>query len=304
LIACAVNPRAGREADWGPRRRTATPARVVVAGAGPGGLEAARVAAERGHDVVVFEQAVTTGGQLRVAAAGPTREELLDFVFHAERELGRLGVDVRLGTTATREAVLAESPALVVVATGATPTAPQFDVAGGANVVTVWDLLGGAVNEVPGRALVLDDGSGFWHGVSAAEYLAERGADVELVTPARGVGLGIPHESVAGMHPRLRENGVTFRPLTTVTAVDGTTVRLADVLTGEPALAAADLVVVQTELHARDALLRELDGVGPAVAAIGDCSSPRRLSHAVLDANTAIHRFEAGQLSADATVAF
>ena len=95
---CAVNARLGREADWGPPRPAPTRHRVVVAGGGPGGLEAARVAAESGHDVVVFEQADVLGGQLRVAAAGPTREELLDFVFYLERELKRLGVEVRLGT--------------------------------------------------------------------------------------------------------------------------------------------------------------------------------------------------------------
>ena len=120
-LGCAVNARAGREFEWGPPGRAASPKRVVVAGAGPAGLEAARVAAESGHDVVLYEQADVAGGQLRIAAAGPTRAELLDFVVYAERELARLGVDVRLGTTATRDAVLADEPDLVVVATGATP---------------------------------------------------------------------------------------------------------------------------------------------------------------------------------------
>ena len=125
--------------------------RVVVAGAGPGGLEAARVAAESGHDVVLYERDDVTGGQLRIAAAGPTREELLDFVFYAERELARLGVDVRLGTPATRDAVLAEEPDLVVAATGAEPLPPEFPFDADARVVTVWDLLGGAVPEIPGE---------------------------------------------------------------------------------------------------------------------------------------------------------
>src|SRR5207244_1628600 len=120
-LGCAVNARAGREAEWGQQDRAATPKRVVVLGAGPAGLEAARVAAEAGHDVVLYEQAAVTGGQLRIAAAGPTREELLDFVFYAERELARLGVDVRLETAASRDAVLADAPDLVVSATGATP---------------------------------------------------------------------------------------------------------------------------------------------------------------------------------------
>ena len=125
LVACALNARLGREADWGPPARAATSRRVVVAGGGPGGLEAARVAAESGHDVVLYERSDVVGGQLRIAAAGPTREELLDFVFYLERELKRLGVDVRVGTAATREAVLSDEPDLVVCATGATPLPPD-----------------------------------------------------------------------------------------------------------------------------------------------------------------------------------
>jgi 2,4-dienoyl-CoA reductase (NADPH2) len=304
LVGCAVNARAGRESEWGPPRRAATPKRVVVAGAGPAGLEAARVAAEFGHEVVLYEQADVTGGQLRIAAAGPTREELLDFVFYAERELARLGVDVRLGTPATRDAVLADEPDLVVAATGATPLPPEFPFDVDARVVTVWDLLGGAVKEIPAGAAVLDDGSGFWHGVSAAEYLAERGAAVELLTPARGIALAIPHESVAGVLARLGSNGVRYRPLTTVTSMRGSTVSLADAVTGEASEIEAELLVVRTRLRPDDALLRELDGEVPALVAVGDCSAARRLSHAVLDANTALRQFDEGRIGNAGMVVF
>jgi len=278
---------------------------VVIAGAGPAGLEAARVAAESGHNVVVFERADVPGGQVRIAAAGPTREEQLDFIFYLERELDRLGVEVRYGTAATTEAILSETPDLVVVATGATPLAPAFPASGDAKVVTVWDLLGGAVRDIPATAAVLDDATGFWHGVSAAEFLAERGAAVELLTPARGVGLAIPHESIAHVLRRLRANGVRFRPFTDVASVDGTTVSLTDPITGEPAgELEAELVVVRTRMRMNDELARELDGEVPALVVIGDCSAPRRLSHAVLDANFAVRRFEAGLLTAAPTVAF
>ena len=303
-LGCAVNARAGREAEWGAPRRAAEPKRVVVAGAGPAGLEAARVAAESGHDVVLYEQADVAGGQLRIAAAGPTRAELLDFVVYAERELARLGVDVRLETAATRDAVLADAPDLVVTATGATPLPPEFAFDSLANVVTVWDLLGGKVQEIPARAAVLDDGSGFWHGISAAEYLAEHGAAVELLTPARGVGLAIPHESIAGVLARLGRNGVRFRSLVSVSAVNGTTVSLVGAVTGEAAETEAELLVVRSRLHANDDLLRQLDGEVPAVVAVGDCSSARRLSHAVLDANLALRQFDAGRLGNAAMVVF
>lgn len=303
-VTCTINPRLGRESEWPPLGGQGAGQRVVVVGAGPGGLEAARVAAEAGHGVVVFERESLVGGQLRQAAAGPTREELLDFVFYLERELERLGVDLRLDVSATAADVLAEQPELVVCAAGATPQPPAFPVSEGSRVVTVWDLLGGRAGAIPERALVVDDGGGFWHGISAAELLAERGAAVEIATPARAVGLAIPEESVAGVHRRLRSNGVRFRPLSVVTGVEGTTVRIADAITGEPTETAAELVVVHTDLAVEDGLLGELEGAVPALVAIGDCASPRRLNHAVLEANLALRRFHEGRLGATSLVLF
>jgi len=298
LLGCAVNSRTGREAEWEFPRPTAKARKIVIAGAGPGGLEMARVAKEAGHDVVIFERASRSGGQLRAAAAGPTRDELADFVFYLERELARLAVPIHLETEATEDLILAESPDLVVVATGASPLAPEFAFDGGSRVVSVWDLLGGSVRELPERAVVLDDAIGFWHGVSSAEYLAERGVTVDLLTPARAVGLAIPHESVAGFHQRLRANGVRLRPFTTIAEVTGTTVQLINVLSGEhDASLEADLVVVRTHLGINDALAFALDGKVPAITCIGDSVAPRRLSHAVADASITLRAFEAGTIT-------
>ena len=299
-VTCTINPRLGREAEWEPLGEEGRGS-VVVAGGGPAGLEAARVAAEAGHGVVLFERKDVLGGQLRQAAAGPTRAELLDFVAWLERELDRLGVEVRLGTEATAADVKAASPDLFVCAAGATPDPPAFPI-GDARVVSVWDVLSGRAGEIPERSLVVDDGGGFWQGVSAAELLAERGARVEIVTPARGVGMAIPEESVANVLQRLRKNGVTFRPLEVVTRVEGTAVLLADAITGEPSETEADLVAVVTTLRPADGLVAELDGAVPALVAIGDCASPRRLNHAVLEANLAIRRFHEGRLGATAVV--
>jgi 2,4-dienoyl-CoA reductase (NADPH2) len=295
-IACTIHAGTGREAEWGPARRASAARRVVVAGGGPGGLEAARVAAESGHAVVLYERSDVLGGQVRIAAAGPTREELLDYVDYLERELERLGVEVRRGLEATRERVLADTPDLVVCAAGATPQPPDFAVGDGARVTTVWDLLAGSAGEIPGRALVVDDGSGFWHSISSAEYLAQRGAKVELITPAPGVGLAIPHESARNVATRLGAAGVRVRVLAKVVGVDGDRVSLAEGYGAEPAETEAALVVVRTALRVNDNLARELEGAGPALATIGDASAPRRLNHAVLDANLALRAFDAGRL--------
>jgi 2,4-dienoyl-CoA reductase-like NADH-dependent reductase (Old Yellow Enzyme family) len=295
IVACTINARTGRETEWGPDRPAREARRVVVAGGGPGGLEAARVAAESGHEVVLYERTEVLGGQLRIAAAGPTREELLDFVYYLEREVARLRVELRTGVEADAEMVLSDRPDLVVCAAGSTPEPPELSADGHARVATVWDLLAGKV-DVGARAVVVDDGSGFWHGISAAEYLAERGAAVELVTPARGVGLAIPHESAANVHRRLGANGVRVRVLTTVTGVDGEVVSLREGFADEPSETTADLVVVRTKLRANDELARALEGAGPALALIGDAAAPRRLNHAVLDANLALRRFDEGRL--------
>jgi hypothetical protein len=125
---------------------------------------------------------------------------------------------------------------------------------------------------------------------------------VELLTPARGVGLTIPHESIGNVSGRLASHGVRVRVLAKVTGVDGTTVSFADGFAGEPAQTTAELVVVRTKMRANDGLIRELEGAGPALATIGDASAPRRLNHAVLDANLAINRFDQGLLGPTATV--
>ena len=173
-------PRAG--AGVGPACACAASRRVVVAGGGPAGLEAARVAAEAGHEVVLYERTDAVGGQLRVAAAGPTREELLDFVFYLERELEpprrrrapRHRRHARRGPRRTRPISSSARPARLRSRRSSMRTATRRSSPSGT-------CSAAACKDIPERAVVVDDGSGFWHGISAAEFLAERGAAVELV---------------------------------------------------------------------------------------------------------------------------
>jgi N-methyl-L-proline demethylase len=184
---CIHNAATGREAtiphvvprSTGPRRK------VVVVGAGPGGLEAARIAGERGHSVVVFEAADRAGGQIRLQTALKRRRETQGIIDWRLSECARHGVEFRFNTLAEADDVLAEAPDVVVIATGGVPNTSFLRV--GADLVTTsWDILSGAVR--PADRVLLFDDNGAHAGLVTAEFLGEAGAKIEFATPERSIG--------------------------------------------------------------------------------------------------------------------
>jgi len=181
---CIHNPATGREATMpqtvrptdGPKRR------VVVVGAGPAGLEAARVSAERGHPVTLFEAAPDPGGQVRLLARMKRRAELIGIADWRAERCAALGVEMRFNRFAEAADVLAEEPDIVIVATGGLPNT-SFLEAGEELVTTSWDILAGDVK--PGHDVLLFDDNGGHPGLQAAEFIAEAGSRLELVTPER-----------------------------------------------------------------------------------------------------------------------
>ena len=186
---CIHNAATGRELTMPHEVQPAeTAQRVVVIGAGPGGLEAARVSAERGHHVVVLEAMPWTGGQLHLLARNPRRKDLLGIASWRDAELARLGVDVRLDTLADAETVAALGPDVVIVATGGLPHDPTLE-SGADLVIAAWDVIGGEAR--PSGDVLLFDDDGTHSAMTAAELIARSGARLEIVTPERTLGIDV-----------------------------------------------------------------------------------------------------------------
>ena len=181
---CIHNAATGREATM-PQviaRTEGAKKKVVVVGAGPAGLEAARVAAERGHTVTVLEATEKPGGQLLLATRLPRRKEMIGIVDWRMEQLARHGVTMRFNTWAEAEDVLAEAPDVVFVATGGLPNT-EFLETGSDLVTTSWEILSGEVK--PGENVLVFDDNAAHPGLQAAEFLADAGSKVEIVTPER-----------------------------------------------------------------------------------------------------------------------
>ncbi len=285
-MLCSVNPAIAwpdLEESLAPHERR----RVAVVGGGPSGLEAARVAAESGHEVTLFEQLPHLGGQIAVAARAPERPHLGRHLGWLEQELGRLGVEVRLRTRATVRLVLECDPGAVVVATGAETSLPDEAVGLSVRAATDVDVLERQCPIRKGARVLVFDREGLIRGGSIANYIAEAGAaSVELATPLLAVCQDLDPTQQPAMMRRLARNRVVGSPNQDLTSQRNGLLRLRDVWSDHVReLADIDLAVFVGYRRAVHGLEAELHELVPQleIRMAGDCIAPRRLHDAIAE---------------------
>ncbi|MFN3207933.1 MAG: FAD-dependent oxidoreductase [Roseovarius sp.] len=208
MALCLHNPATGRETEQPHEiNRAPAPRRIVIVGAGPAGMEAARVAAARGHEVIVHEAANDAGGQIRLTSQTDRRREMMQLVQWRTEECRRMGVAFHYNSFADAETVLAHHPDVVIVATGGLP---HVEVPGGGDglVVSAWDILSGDVQ--PGSNVLIYDEAGDFAALQAAEKIALTGATVEIMTRDRSFAPEVMGMSLTPAMRELQKRDVTF----------------------------------------------------------------------------------------------
>jgi NADPH-dependent 2,4-dienoyl-CoA reductase/sulfur reductase-like enzyme len=278
-ITCGLNPSVGHEEKF-----RMTPAgkkkRILVIGGGAAGMEAARVAAERGHSVTLYEKEVSLGGQLVIAAKTINRVEMKKPIHYYQSQLKRLGVQVHLGTAVTRETIGRESPDEIIVASGGLPKGMSIPGAGGGQVVQGRDILRGLAKT--GNRVVVVAADGGMEGLSTAEFLADQGKTVEVLIPQYKAGQDL--EKITGFHLsyRLNQKKVILTTRARIEAVKGKTVIIAKG-SDKSQIENVDTIVLSLGSISNDALLRDLGSLKNKVHAVGQCRQVGGLFESISD---------------------
>ena len=276
-LKCAINPELGREGE-GLIKPATQKRHVVIVGGGPAGLEAARVAALRGHRVTLFEEEDKLGGMINLAIVPPHKEELRNIIDYYTYQVEILHVQVHLGEMFTKDKIKAVKPDAIVLAAGAEALTPDIPGIKGENVVTALDALSERVS-VSDNVVIIGGGM---IGAETAEYLADRGKNVTIVEMLKSVATDIGPSSRWGFLSRLKKK-VNILTLTTVIEVKEGAVVVCD-KDGNQREISADSVVLAAGLRSLSDLTGLLEQSGIEYYIIGSCREPGQIVDAVAEA--------------------
>lgn len=301
-VTCTGNPAAGKEESLG--LGTLPPVskskKVVVIGGGPAGMEAARVAAMRGHKVSIFEQDSQLGGQVNLMARVPIRAEFADLTRWQSHQLEKLGVEINLNTRVDFQMVKDLQPDSVIVATGAAPqrtgfyeSLPMRESIPGverSNVYTVWDILTKDDLDVKNKNILLIDNNGAHEAYATVDYLLDAGAKVQAVSRLYHAGYDLtPTHDIILYYRRILEKGGKFISNHAVNEIKENSAVIYNVFMPkeETTLDGIDLFVLAMGKDANDGLYKELKGAVPELQRVGDCVAPRRVHYAIWEGHMA-----------------
>ena len=275
-VECTVNPLAGREWRFG-LKPTKKVKRILVVGGGPGGMEAARVAKLRGHDVILCEKDKQLGGQVRLSSHVPYKQELLDFINYYEAVLDKLGAKVECGKEVTPDVVDGIEPDVVIAATGAIPIVPRIPGVNRESVVTANEVL--ARNVRVGKEVVIIGGG--LVGCETADFLAQEGKTVTIIEMLKDLGMFL--DKIRGWNEklllqRLSEKSVKILIKTKAEEINEEGVKVRRNEKTEQIY--ADTVVLAVGARSNREFINRIEQKENVVE-IGDCMKPRKLHDAV-----------------------
>jgi len=301
-MSCAVNPAVGREGTLSEdlMEPAQTKKKVVIVGAGPAGLEAARLAAIRGHRVVLFEASAKVGGALNVAAKCPTRHGIRDIIVWQEDEIYRLGVDVRMNTYAEKDDIFAERPDAVIIATGSYPRqdgivfshpgSPIKNFAAAAPMTSEEALLAG--ESLSGLTAVVIDDCGHWEAIGVAEHFIDLGAEVHFVTrhymfAHLCVWTNETEEALMRMN---RAGKFHLHVMSRVIEIEAGRAKIEPIYGGSHISVAVNKLAFISINHTNRSLVEELCPTVSELTVVGDAKAPRFLEMAIREGHMAGRR--------------